>query len=215
MLSLVFSSAPSASRDSTFLTSNYGAKEKDFIQSQNFDFYLNTCKSKGFYVAKANPSVLIADINSSQMKNFMTNGKSRRIFSEYYKLAYERDIEFLSAKLIEYYGMFINNRQIIIEQRISKNNKVYSRIKYINKNYNIKYINNIIYKLYTNIKNIEEDYVFGQADIDLFIKKAKKIEKTFDKQRAIEYINTKFRSTYASKYGGLNYFKNKFESLED
>jgi len=222
---ITFSSWIKSKRCSPFVTGLYinisnnnygddGAKEKDFIQSKNFEFYLNTCKSRGFYVSKANPSVMIADINSNQMKNFMTN-KPSQLFSRYYKLAYERDIEFLSAKLIEYYGKFINNKQIIIKQKISRSNKVYSYIEYINKDYNIKYINNIIYKLYTNIRNIEEDYVFGQADIDLFIKKAKKIEKTFDKQKAIEYINTKFRSTYASKYGGLSYFNNKFKSMED
>ena len=65
------------------------------------------------------------------------------------------------------------------------------------------------------MKNIEEDYPFGQSDINLFIKNAKKLEKSFDKQKAMEYINLQFRSIYAAKYGGLNYYKKKFESMED
>ena len=225
---ITFSSWIKSKRCSPYVTglyinisnNNHGndiAKEKDFITSKNFDFYLNTCKSKGFYVAKSNPSVLIADIKSTQMKQFMNNHSLKPDFfsNENYLLAYPRDIEFLSAKLIEYYGKFINNKHIIVEQKISKHNKIYSRIKYINKDYNINYINNIIYKLYINIRNIEEDYVFGQSDIDLFIERAKKIEKTLDRSTAIDYINTKFRSTYASKYGGLNYYDKKFTLMED
>ena len=189
-------------------------KEKDFINSPNFDFYLSTCKSKGFYVTKQNPSVLVADINSQQMSNFMLQGNNDDYFGMY-QLSYKRDIEFLSSKIIEHYGNYIQNRQVIIDSKVSRDNKSYIKINYINNNYNINNINNNIYNIYTNIRNIEEDYVFGQAEINQFIKNAKKIEKSFDKDRAIDYINIKFRSTYASKYGGLNYYNKKFESMED
>ncbi len=198
---------------------NFGddvAKERDFLQSRNLNFYLDTCKSRGFYVAKSNPSVLIADINSAPMKAFMSEfGLDNSLFATGYKLAFERDMELLTNKITEYYNMFIKNRQVIFKQKISKDNKLYTKIEYINNNYNINNINNIIYKLYINIKNIEEDYVYGQADINHFIKTAKNLEKKFDKEKAISYINIKFRSTYASKYGGLNYYSKKFDSMED
>jgi len=223
---LTFSGWIGSKRCSPFMTGlylnvsneNFGddmAKEKDFLNSRNLNFYLDTCKSRGFYVAKSNPSVLVADIKSAPMKSFMNERNIGDVFAINYNVAYERDIELLRNKIIEYYNIFINNRQVIFKQKISKNNKLYTKIEYINNKYNINNINNIIYKLYINIRNIEEDYVYGDADIEYFIKTAKKLEKKFDKQKAISYINIKFRSTYASKYGGLNYYDKKFDSMED
>ncbi len=80
-------------------TSDHGddrLKEEKFINSPNFDFYVNSCKSKGFYVSKENPSVLVADIFSSQMQAFMDKRgvTAALLFEEQYELAYERDIEF-------------------------------------------------------------------------------------------------------------------------
>jgi hypothetical protein len=192
-------------------------KEQHFINSPNFNFYLDTCKSRGFYVAKSNPSILIADINSTPMKNRINAGKGGgTIFNNSFKQAYQDDMRLLSLKLIEYYNTFLNNRQQLFIQKISKDNKVYTSIEYINNNNinNINKFNNIKYKLYINIKNIEENLVYGQADIDQFVIKAKKIENIFDNSTAIDYINIKFRSTYASKYGGLNYYNKKFDSME-
>jgi hypothetical protein len=179
---------------------NYGndsLKEKDFINSKNFNFYVNTCKSNGFFVTERNPSVLIADFDSQQMRSVIEqNNLNTTSFFEMCELAYPRDIEFLTSKIVEYYDLLIQNANI-------------------NNNYNINYLNNNILNIYTNIRNIEEDYPFGQADINEFINNAKKLEKRVDNRKAIDYINIRFRSTYASKYGGLNYYNKKFESMED
>ena len=66
-----------------------------------------------------------------------------------------------------------------------------------------------------NIKNIEEDYVFGQSQINKMIRDSKKIEKKFDRNTAIDYINREFGSTFATKHGGIRYYKKKFNLLED
>jgi len=192
-------------------------KERDFINSPNFDFYVNTCKSKGFYVSKRNPSLLIADINSEQMKQYMLPygiNDGEDLFNTYYQLAYTQDIDLMLNKIIEHYNNFMNDMNPIqSEIKISRDNKIYHRLYNLNKDYNIN--NNILYKLYLNIKNIEEDNVFGQADIKRFEETAKNIEKRFDRERAVDYINKQFSSTYASKYGGLNYYKKKFDLMED
>ena len=194
-------------------------KESDFLKSPNFDFYVNTCKSKGFYVSKRNPSLLIADINSKQMKQYMLRYRiagGKTLFDQYYTLAQEQDVGLLVAKIIEHYGNFINKLNTIqSEVKTSRDNKTYHKIYNLEKKYNININNNILYNLYTNIRNIEEDYVFGQADINQFIKTAINVEKKFDRLRAIDYINKQFTSTYPSKYGGLNYYRKKFQAMED
>jgi hypothetical protein len=189
-------------------------KESDFINSPNFDFYVNTCKSRGFYVSESNPNIIIADLNSEPMRKFMEPYGFQSIsslFRTVYLPAYTRDIEFLSSMLIEYYNKYIENNKIVTSIKISRNNKIYTQIDYNNNNtYNIN--NNILIKLYTNIKNIEEDYVFGQADINRFIKNAKNLEKKIDMKSAIRYINREFKSTYLTRHGGLNYYLNKTTS---
>jgi hypothetical protein len=198
---------------------NYGndsLKEKDFINSKNFNFYVNTCKSNGFFVTERNPSVLIADFDSQQMRSVIEqNNLNTTSFFEMCELAYPRDIEFLTSKIVEYYDLLIQNAKYTVEAKVSRNNRSYIKIGNINNNYNINYLNNNILNIYTNIRNIEEDYPFGQADINEFINNAKKLEKRVDNRKAIDYINIRFRSTYASKYGGLNYYNKKFESMED
>lgn len=186
-------------------------KEKDFINSPNFDFYASTCKSRGFYVEKSNPSILIADLDSQQMRKFLKPYgplSSVSVIESYYELAYLRDIEFLSSKIYEYFNIYIEENVLLVDIKVSRNNKIYTQIKERDIN-NININNNILIKLYTNIKNIEEGYIFGQADIDKFIQNAKKFEKRFDMSRAIRYINREFGSTYQSRYGGLNYYLNK------
>jgi len=186
-------------------------KEKDFINSPNFDFYASTCKSRGFYIEKSNPSILIADLNSKQIQKFLSPynlGGSTTVIRGYYELAYRRDIEFLSSKIYEYFNTYSEENVLLVDIKISRNNKIYTQVKERDID-NININNNILIKLYTNIKNIEEGNVFGQADIDKFIQNAKKLEKRFDMSGAIRYINREFGSTYQSRYGGLNYYLNK------
>jgi hypothetical protein len=123
----------------------------------------------------------------------------------------------LFEKLIQHYNELTLDNTVIVEADVNKCNKtntnVFRRVIYNNSINNINY--NIIYNLYINIRNIEEDNIFAQSDIDRFIYNSKNIEKKFDRERAIDYINKQFSSTYAAKYGGLVYYKKKFESMED
>ena len=195
-------------------------KEQDFIKSINFNFFVDTCHSRGFYINKNNPSHLIADISSIPMKKFFSpnnqgNITDKQIIDQFYKLAYVEDMDLLTSKINEFYVKFIDSRKLITDIKISNDNKIYTRVSFRDSDFNINIINNNIYKLYTNIKNIEEDYIFGQADINKFIKNAQSIEKRFDNQRAITYINNEFRTTYPSKYGGLNHTIKRLRNLED
>tara|TARA_R110002074_G_scaffold217750_1_gene388165 strand:- start:76 stop:516 length:441 start_codon:yes stop_codon:yes gene_type:complete len=99
---------------------------------------------------------------------------------------YEKDIK-----------VCINNKLII-------NNINRSNINIIQ--YNNKF--NILYWLeyYNNIRNLEESNPFSKSDVNKFSDNAKKLQKQFDKQRAIGYINEQYRSVYKSKPGGINFF---------
>ena len=194
-------------------------KEKDFIKSPNFDFYASACKSKGFYVSERHPNILIADINSRQMNKYMSkqsflNGAS--VLNQVFSPTYNFDFNLLLSKLIDFYDKYINNvNPLRPEVKVARDNKVYIKVNNIKYNYNTNINNNILYNIYINIKNIEEDYIFSQSDINKFIQTAIKIEKRFDRNRSLSYIDNQYKRYYPSKHGGINYYNKLFESMED
>jgi hypothetical protein len=190
-------------------------KEKDIINSLNFDFYVSSCKSRGFYVLRHNPSILVPDFGSEAMLEYMKGygvqslTKLLSFDGGYYDLAYKTDMELFSKKIYEYYNKYVDENELISDVKISRNNKIYTEIKYRErKNYN-NINNNILIKLYTNIKNIEEDYVFGVSDVNRIIKNATNINNAVDIQAAVRYINREYGTTFRSKYGSLNYYDKK------
>jgi len=195
-------------------------KSDKMINNPNINFFLNTCKAHGFYVSHQFPSVLVADIASAPMRSYMsqfhnmTGGFQKNFFDIYYDKAHERDIEILTNNIIKYYTMFINKYALIVNPKTDRLNKTYVDVFYrpqdINYNINIDKIINI----YTIIKNIEEDYPFGDTDIQQFIKNAIKIKNNLDKISWVDYINLQFTSVYVNKYGNINYHKERFKAFK-
>jgi hypothetical protein len=69
---------------------------------------------------------------------------------------------------------------------------------------NEKLKNNYWIEFYNNARFYEEGMRFSVADKNKFSRNAKNLEKVFDIQRAIGYINEQYRSIYKSKRGGIN-----------
>tara|TARA_B100001094_G_scaffold257893_1_gene257521 strand:- start:1025 stop:2257 length:1233 start_codon:yes stop_codon:yes gene_type:complete len=86
-------------------------KIRKFKQSPNWQFYLNTCRSYGFYVDSANPFRLIANIGSAEMLEYARNTSSCRflstsdILSRGYKSTYEGYIEYFKQILYNTYNL--------------------------------------------------------------------------------------------------------------
>jgi len=185
--------------------------KESFINSENFDFYKNSCIKHGFSIVKNSPWVIVSDLDSPASslyhRNYLMSSVSQ-IFSENFLLTSEMDIDYLKQNLFKSYNNFVNlfpyrKTFDICNKKLITNNEYRYTIN-INKFNNI-FNNNYIIEYYNNIRYFEEDTSFSVADRNKFSKNAKNLQKTFDISRAIGYINEQYRSVYKSKPGGLNH----------
>ena len=174
---------------------------------------MNACLNSGFNVVKNSPWVIVADLGSPALTLYHTfYGLSsiNQIFSVDFSKTINSDIDYLRQSLFRGYNNLANNFKYEKDIKVCINNKlIINNINRSNINiiqYNNKF--NILYWLeyYNNIRNLEESNPFSQADVNKFSDNAKKLQKQFDKQRAIGYINEQYRSVYKSKTGGINFF---------
>ena len=87
-------------------------KEEAFINSPNYEFYLNAAKQTGFSVSKNSPWVLVADLASPATIIYLKNyglSSPNQIFSSRYFQTTSMDTDRLIAGLIEGYNVFVEN----------------------------------------------------------------------------------------------------------
>jgi hypothetical protein len=185
--------------------------KENFINSENFDFYKNSCIKHGFSIVKNSPWVIVSDLDSPASSLYHRNyamSSVSQIFSENFLLTSDMDIDYLKQNLFRSYNNFVNlfpyrKTFDICDKKLITNNEYRYTIN-INIFNNI-FNNNYIIEYYNNIRYFEEDTSFSVADRNKFSKNAKNLQKTFDISRAIGYINEQYRSVYKSKPGGLNH----------
>ncbi len=189
---------------------NDTVKDVNFLSNPAFQYYLNVCKQNGFNVSKNSPWVIFADIDSQVMKQnhlaqrLITSPAS--LFANRFDDAYTLDIQLLEEVITRNYNKFVLFYPIEKKYSTCNNNKLIYNI--INRN-NINSITESvkqsrIISIYANMKNIEENYIFRKADLNILIKNANNFAIRFDIQRAMGYINERFRQTFKSKNGGIN-----------
>lgn len=190
------------------------SEKEAFINSENFDFYLNVCINTGFSVVKNSPWVIVADLGSPSLLIYQENYNLSSIFQTFSRNFLSTagfDIDYIKQYLLDSYNVLAYNRPYEKNINICNNNN-----KLIINNINRDNINNIQFNnifnnsfwidYYNKIRNIEENNVFSTSDERKFSQNAKNLQKRFDTIRAIGYINEQYRSVYKSKSGGLNYF---------
>ena len=194
--------------------------KEQFIESENFPYFLNVCNNFGFSISKNSPWIIVADLASpSSLRYHETYGLSSisEIFSENFVLTSTLDIEYIKRNLFFSYNRFVDSNPYEKEFAICNNKMKKSNIFRNNINldkYNNIYNNKYFIEYYNNIRYFEEDTEFSISDRNKFSENAKKIEKTFDISRAIGYINEQYRSVYKNKPGGLNSILRKNEESD-
>jgi len=189
-------------------------KDELLLSSPAFDYYLNMAKQYGFSVSKRAPSIIISDLASPVTKNYRSKYNLPTIdsvFTDQYDFAYNNDINLLSNLIITNYNSFVNlnPRKKILQTCSDKTRATFRRRTPIN---NIN--NNIIYKLYIDLRNIEERKPFNDSRLNIIKNNAIRILKV-DNEKAMRYIDDQFRANYNQKDGSLNSFRKKFEKRLD
>jgi hypothetical protein len=182
-----------------------------FILRDNFEFYKNACINYGFSIVKNSPWVIVADLGNPRMLEYMaryTLSDARDVFSLQFNKTAESDIRLLKTNILNNYNFFVQTYLYEKEISICPTGKlnVQNNFRSISnqQEMNEKLKNNYWIEFYNNARFYEEGMRFSVADKNKFSRNAKNLEKVFDIQRAIGYINEQYRSIYKSKRGGIN-----------
>jgi len=189
---------------------NDSAKENAILNSPNYAFFINMAKQFGFSVNLQNPSVLVSDLAHPTTTKFRERYEMftvNRVFEKQYLRTYNFDFDLLSSYLMDTYNSFVYLRPNLKEVYIC-NNKTKSKISQRNNIDSIDY--NIILLLYIKIRNMEEIFPFSHSELKSIHSTSVRL---FDitPERALEFIESQFRSRYNTKEGSLTYYKKKFQ----
>jgi len=192
------------------------ADKMTFIKDPIFQYYKNVCLNRGFSISHNVPWVIVADIDSPQMKKYYAKyffGEPRSIFNNFYNKTYIQDLSLLKINILRNYNAFIELYPYERKNTICKKNR--SRSEIMNrKNTNLleidkKFKNSYWLDMYANLRNMEENNIFHSATLKEKIKVSKIIQNKFDMSQAIGYINNEFRKTFPIKSGGMLQQRNR------
>ena len=176
-------------------------KEDDFINNPRLNFYKNIAQEYGFYIDKNVPWRLVANLKSPLMEPYIVNRFPKyngleSLFDEYYEPATALDVELLKSSLLKFYNRFAAQRRIeVIEVRkgackttVAKRRETISR-----ESMDEIYGNQFWLDMYITFRNLEGTLGYEPQALSKIIKNAQDLEKAVDIDRAIAYIDYKFK----------------------
>ena len=183
-------------------------KINEFIDNEDFDYYLKLALNSGFSVSKDSPWVLVFDLASAGAAPFLQPYNVRtldNIFKEYYNRTELNDIILLRNILYKYYNKFI------LENRIERINKVNCKKSYTEyktreplllEQFDKQYPEEWFLDHYIDLRNAEEGAPYQQQSLASIKKIAKNYYKSLDRSSALSYIASRFVvQTWSKPYG--------------
>ena len=197
---------------------NDDEKINSFVNSNNWQFYLNACRNYGFMVDQNVPWRLVADIGSEQMlqyaKNYNLNSLDE-ILAFCYQSAHYTYYQNFTQNMLDMYNQ-IKPRSIIelteCNNRVKVNKlipKQYASTQILNKTYNEEQMIN----LYCNLRLSEEEKQFNDNQKSKLIKDTIQISKLRSASIAIEIFEREVNKTFDYQ-GSLGYYISKSEARE-
>jgi hypothetical protein len=159
-----------------------------YIKDEKFYFFRNAAMRYGFYLDLNAPWRLISNVNSPVTKEYMKKygiNNYKEMFSKFYNKSIFFDIEVLSLILWNFYNSYVTDFPFIKE-----GDKEIRRIKFSSEELN-NLDSSFWFSFLLKVKFIEEKYIkISDLDLNGYVKKSISIEKYFDFQRVIEYIDS-------------------------
>lgn len=174
-------------------------KYDEFMSSSLFPFYKRVMLNKGFKIWKHCPYVLVADIGSPAIVNYL-NTNIEDTINTYYNKSYNIDYVYLYNNIIEFY----NNLLIEIPYKIklemgcvTSKNIIFRETKDPSDIDHFFWMN-----YYLDVRNIELGNLKGKSEIKKIKKYLKNLRNSLDNSSMISYIDSNFRQeTFRKSYG--------------
>lgn len=190
---------------------DYG-KYIGFIRDVNFDFFTTACRKFGFLVDKNAPWRIIADVNSSYMRDKMkargvTVQKAADVFNFYYLRSMNYEIENLKGFLFQMYELFISQQpaatklKTTFKGKDSKTKICYTERRRITQTeYNQKYGDDFWLRVLSYLRAVETNSPVNQREFDKSVSEAQKILRWQGLGKAIEYIENQYSHNLTHVY---------------
>tara|TARA_Y100000592_G_scaffold95596_1_gene162454 strand:- start:315 stop:1574 length:1260 start_codon:yes stop_codon:yes gene_type:complete len=195
-------------------------KKQSFIESPNFELYLQRAQDNGFNISLQCPWLMFFNPLSSSYKlrpnsggpgilaNRGINNPRETYNVKYYRL-YKEEIYNIKNILIKLYNLFTRNYPYIKTTKFVCGKTVKCNVlrQQINNESFNKFLSiDDLINFLIDVKNVEENKGFGPAEMARLKNKAIFYYKNVDIYRSMSYINKQFLSTFYEKEGGINYF---------
>ena len=173
-------------------------KKELFIDNRRFGIHKNLAAEYGFWIDKNAPWRLVANLGSSQMqayikKRYPENVDLNTLFERYYQKSAQIDIKFLQNITVRFYNQLVINKPL---SRIPYEKNGCTRYRIIARetvgNGGMKDEAYWIEK-YIKLKGMESYVKYDSHELAKIIKNALDINRALDFERAVGYIDYKFK----------------------
>ena len=183
------------------IDANDDNKKIEFINTEAFTYFKRICLNEGFYILENSPWVMLANITSPKtlemLKKYNYLNDSLIINNNtYYNNIFNIEYLYIRNILINRYNTYASNNPLILDYKVYGKRKTIQQQKY-RKFYdnNGRHTDDFWIDYYLRMKNIERPTYNDKqlAEIDDY---RKKIQKIFDKDTGLSYINIIFKERY-------------------
>ena len=197
---------------------NDNEKVNRFVNSRNWEFYVNTCKSYGFMIDENVPWRLVADIGSSVMLSYAKRynlNSTNEIILNCYQNAHEYYYNNFLDNLLNLYNTLKPN--IIIEAH-NCNDGTQTKTKKP-ESYEINKLrdmlgSNIIIDMYCNIRFLEEEVTYTEEERESIIRDTIQISNVRNDIFAITQFENLINKTFDYQ-GSLGYYIRQERARQD
>jgi hypothetical protein len=175
---------------------NDDQKISEFVNSKNWEFFVSACNSYGFMIDIETPWRLVADLDSEAMKGYAsayglrsTDAVLNLGFSSTHNKFYNQ----LPDQLLRLYNEIVPTHITTFDECGSK---VIATERYTRESLSEKYSNDFFLKFYFELRFLEEENTFSEAERDRIVKDCLQISRSVDNPASLatfeRYINQPF-----------------------
>ena len=198
---------------------NYANDEEkinQFVNSKNWEFYVNACRSYGFMVDRAVPWRLVADIGSSPMVKYAVPyglGSTTNILNLGYSLAhfsYASQFRFFLLNL--YNKVKLNSFVEVVDCNGSPRSKIIIPQTYTREQMLENYSDIYFLKLYFKIRFLEEESVFKDFEKEMIIDDSIELYNLKGMASCLEVFERILNKTFDYR-GSLSYIREQVKAI--
>jgi len=181
-------------------SSSDDSERAKFLLTNCFSYFKKICLNEGFYLLQETPWVMLVNLQSPKtidvLKNYNFSNTNIINNTSYFNKVYNIEYKYIRNILIERYNNLTNIYPSYFKSKIYGVKKTITELHYRNP-YNPagRHTDDFWIDFFIHLKNLE-DPIFSDRQLEEIKDYRKKIQKLFDKNVAMSYINIIFKDRF-------------------